>query len=210
MWDFASNGPAVDSSGNNNTGTLSNVSWRNDICSGCVFFSGIRSYITVAESPSLNLGSQLTVAMWVMAGSSQGLDQRLISKNYSWDIKLNGASRYPQFSGAGGYAVMATPLQAGAWQHVVMSFANGTVKGYMNGNPVTFRENTFKGGEAITNWAYGLRIGADSEAANNFTGTLDDVRLYNRVLSASDVAALYSTTMHTSKSTSPRRARVTE
>lgn len=211
-WDFSSNtgNTAVDSSGNNNTATLSNVSWRGDICAGCVTFSGINSYINVPESASLNLGSQLTVAMWVMAGASKGLDQRLISKNYSWDVKLNGASRYPQFSGGGGYAVMATPLQAGAWQHVVMTFANGTVKGYMNGNPVTFRENTYKGGETITNWTYGLRIGADSEAANNFTGTMDDVRLYNRVLSATDVATLYATTMHSSKNTSPRRARVTE
>src|SRR4029078_13386348 len=90
----------------------------------------------------------------------------------------------------------------GMWQHLVMTFSNGTVKGYMNGQPVAFSANTFKGNETITNYAYGLRIGADSDAANNYTGTLDDVRLYNRVLSDAEVANLYSTTVHSSKSES--------
>lgn len=212
MWDFASNtgNTTPDSSGNNNTGTLNNVTWRGDICSGCATFSGTNSFINVADSASISMTTQLTVSMWVMAGSSQGTDQRLIAKNYSWDVKLNGAGRYPQFSGGGAYAVMNTPMQVGMWQHLVMTFSNGTVKGYMNGQPVTFSANTFKGGEKITNYAYGLRIGADSDAANNYTGTLDDVRLYNRVLSDAEISNLYATTVHSAKITAAvtsRRAR---
>jgi hypothetical protein len=56
---------------------------------------------------------------------------------------------------------------------------------------VPFSANTFTA-TSLPNWAYGLYLATyDSSLSNPYIGSLDDVRLYNRALSSTDVAALY-------------------
>jgi hypothetical protein len=74
----------------------------------------------------------------------------------------------------------------------VFTFNSGIVNGYVDGAPVAFLSNTFTGAGSLPQWAYGLSIGTDSSKSNYLIGSLDDVRVYNRVLSAADVAALYA------------------
>ena len=73
----------------------------------------------------------------------------------------------------------------------MFTFSNGVVKGYVDGVQVPFSANTFTA-TSLPNWAYGLYLATyDSSLSNPYIGSLDDVRLYNRALSATDVAALY-------------------
>ena len=113
-----------------------------------------------------------------------------------WEVKLNGASRYPQFAAAGKYARIGYSLPASTWQHVVFTFSSGNVSAYVNGVLVSLAENTFTGTESLPVQASGLLIGTDSGQANPYAGLLDDVRIYNRVLNNASVSALYSATLH--------------
>jgi len=198
QWDFSElRGTATaDSSGNANTGTLHNVSWASNVCTGCVSLSGFNSYVSVSESPSLEVNSQMTVSMWLRAGSNGKVDPRTISKLYSWDVKLNGGSRAPQFSAGGMYGMLNYSLPLNQWQHLVFTFSSGVLKGYVNGKPVAFTSNTFTAGSTLPLQMYGLYLGTDPGKSASYKGYMDDVRIYNRALSDTEVAALYGTTRH--------------
>jgi len=138
----------------------------------------------------------MTVAMWLNSGIYNGTDPRIVAKLYDWDVKLNGSNRYPQFSSGGKYAMLNQSLPMGSWQHVVFTFSSGVVKGYVNGQPVALSQNTFTGSETLPTNQYGLFLGTAGDNTSYFGGFLDDIRVYNRDLTASDVAALYSQTKH--------------
>jgi hypothetical protein len=186
----------ADASGNGNTGTLNNATWATGSYGTSIALSGSNSYVSVKESSSIESGKQLTVAFWMYATTNSSVDPRVMAKLYSWDVKLNGSNRYPQFSSGGKYAALKTPMPLNTWEHVVFTFSSGILKGYINGVPVAFSTNTFTGSETLPLQMYGLFIGTDPSKTASFKGNVDDVRLYNRVLSDADVLALYAGTLH--------------
>ncbi|HTJ86329.1 MAG TPA: LamG-like jellyroll fold domain-containing protein [Terriglobales bacterium] len=186
----------ADSSGNGNTGTLQNVSWASNVCASCISLSGSNSYVSVSESSSLEGATQITVSMWLRPNSNGNVDPRTVSKLYSWDVKLNGSSRAPQFSATGMYGRLNYSLALNQWQHLVFTFSSGVLKGYVNGKPVAFTANTFAAGSTLPLQMYGLYLGTDPSRSASYKGYMDDVRIYNRVLSDTDVASLYATTLH--------------
>ena len=88
----------------------------------------------------------------------------------------------------------ALPLNT--WQHVTFTYStSGGVTGYVNGAPVAFNVNTFSG-QSLPSYAYGLLIGADAGLSTFDAGLIDEVRIYNRALSATEVSSIYSATAH--------------
>jgi len=183
---------ATDISGKGNTGTADNPYWWTSVHGPCLYFSGESSYVTVAESASLEEKTALTVAFWVDPNANSITDPRIIAKLYDWDVKLNGSSRHPQFETSSAYAELNYPMGTQTWYHVVFTFSNGVVTGYVNGVAVPFLANTFKSGNTLPQYEYGLYLGTDSSMTQNFVGSLAEVRIYNQALSASQVAALYA------------------
>jgi hypothetical protein len=66
----------------------------------------------------------------------------------------------------------------------------------VNGKPVAFTANTFAAGSTLPLQMYGLYLGTDPSKSASYKGYMDDVRIYNRALSDTEVAALYGTTRH--------------
>jgi hypothetical protein len=73
------------------------------------------------------------------------------------------------------------------WRHLVATYGNGTLRIYVDG--------VLRGSSAIPiNTGSGqVRVGVGVEAGNYFSGSLDDVRIYNRALSVDEVSELYRT-----------------
>jgi len=183
---------AFDSSGNGNTATLYNPTWWTSDYGVTNWFSGSNSYGSVNESASLEMSNNLTVSIWLRPSVNSNTDPRVISKLYSWDVKLNGANRYPQLSAAGKYATLNYSLPLITWHHVVFTFSTGVVNGYVDGVQVPLQANTFTGTETLPQFTYGLYLATDPGQTSSYIGSLDEVRLYNRALSAADVAALFA------------------
>jgi len=198
LWDFSEQKgtTTADSSGNNNTATLLGANWASNVCSGCISLTGSNSYLSVNESASLESTKQMTVSMWLRPGSNGNTDPRVISKLYSWDIKLNGSKNHPQFSAGGMYGMLNYSLSMNQWQHVVFTYSSGVLTGYVNGLAVSFAANTFTAGSTLPLQMYGLLIGTDAGKTANYKGYLDDIRIFNRPLTAAEVSQLYSTTRH--------------
>lgn len=195
QWKLNENGGnlAYDASGNVNTATLYNPTWWTSDYGPTVWFSGSGSFASVNEAASLEQTNQLTVSFWLRPSANSNLDSRVIAKLYDWDVKLNGSNRYPQLTVGGQYAILNYSLPLITWHHVVFTFSTGVVKGYVDGTPISFLENTFTGTETLAQWAYGLYLATDPSQTNFYIGSLNDVRVYNRTLSDADVAALYAT-----------------
>jgi hypothetical protein len=75
----------------------------------------------------------------------------------------------------------------GSWMLVTGTWNGTTASLYINGSLST--STAFSG---LTYGTSNLGIGADPGGGNSFSGLIDEVRIYNRALSAAEVAALYN------------------
>lgn len=95
-----------------------------------------------------------------------------------------------------GYST-SNPLVAGAWVHVAGVFAGGgadnaaRLKLYINGAQTSLTyEGTVQ--TSVPSTAYNLIVGSDNALVRMYNGIVDDVCLWNRVLSASEIAEMYT------------------
>jgi hypothetical protein len=78
---------------------------------------------------------------------------------------------------------------SGEWAHIAATFYGSNVVLYLNGNPI----KTCSGVTLSTGSDY-RRIGTRINNSWWFNGLIDEVRIYNRALSASEIKALYEAT----------------
>jgi concanavalin A-like lectin/glucanase superfamily protein len=200
-WKFDNN-DTTDSSGNGNTGTLTcygtgctNPGYGAGKVGSAISLDGISQFVSVPDSASLDMTDNITVAFWINASTASSPGPRVVSKNYSWDVKLNAG--YPQFTSGSYYAALSSTITANTWVHIAFTYASTSqtpLAAYVNGVQVTsFQTNNFPQNYLFPSSMYGVNIGADSDGTGNFfPGLIDEVRIYNRVLSSSEISALYS------------------
>lgn len=75
--------------------------------------------------------------------------------------------------------------QTGKWQHIVVTYDNGQLELYKNGIRSLFQNHSDGGPDTF------LDLGA-LIVGKGFTGVIDDILIYNRVLKQSEVDALYT------------------
>jgi hypothetical protein len=197
---------ASDSSGNNNTGTFpGSPQWFNSGGIKAIQLLG-GGWAAVNENPSLEMTSGLTVAFWINPQDVPSIDERVITKTYSWDVKLNGANRNPQFSAGSAYAKLNYALPVGIWHYVAFTFSSGVVKGYIDGAPVSFSAAT-SFATTLPQASNGLVIGSDAGKTMSMKGILDEVRLFGRALSDAEIAQLYALQPHTIVRNTPNSPR---
>ncbi|PIR66776.1 MAG: hypothetical protein COU51_02060, partial [Parcubacteria group bacterium CG10_big_fil_rev_8_21_14_0_10_36_14] len=79
-----------------------------------------------------------------------------------------------------------TATALNTWHQLVLTWDNGSMSGYQDGvliNTLAFTDTTTAG--------TALKISSFNTGGFNFDGAIDDVRIYNRALSADEVSALY-------------------
>jgi len=211
-FDEGSGTTAGDSSGNNNTGTLTNgPTWTTDskVGGGALQFDGVNDYATSSAGTAVNNLTAGTISVWIKpsSGGQYGLG-RIISKGSTggiggFDLNVEGSPvrRFDfaiDYDGATDLGAVTSGgiIDFGVWQHVVVTWdgtGNGSgLKMYKNGTSLSL--STSNGvGSRVSDASNGLVIGNRSVISNrDFDGSIDDVRLYNRVLSAQDISDLFA------------------
>ena len=89
------------------------------------------------------------------------------------------------------WGVESSAILTGTWYLVTMTYDGSTVTLYLNG---VSQGTASYGGGAVSNPDTVTTIGSQNNSSNWFPGNLDDVRVYNRALSGSDVTQLYAYT----------------
>ena len=111
------------------------------------------------------------------------------------EITSGNALRYFVRGDSGNWDVSGSSVSSldNVWFHVAMTFssAGDLVAGYFNGQP-DGSDNGGTPGSVNDDSESSLQIGARNGTNLPFTGQIDDVLAYNRVLSASEVLALYN------------------
>ena len=208
MFDEGSGTTASDSSGNGNTGTLQNgPTWTTGQIGGALNLDGVDDLVNAGSAGMLDNVSAITVAAWVNPGSTgEGGYGRIVQKG-STSNPTAGFRFLTQGTNQLGFAVdygttdlnrvsATNTVTMGAWSHVVATWDGSTsasnVHIYVNGVEVSsYATTTNPAGARGDDNAASLYIGGNDTIDRTFAGKLDDVRVYNSVLSASDVLALY-------------------
>jgi hypothetical protein len=159
-------------------------------------FNGTNSYIKTENTLSLQIGGPLTLAAWVLDAGAGGARKTIAGKyNLSEEeggyiLYKEGNNYYFKIFGQGGTASLSTP-SGSSWQHVAGVYDPGdkTLRLYVNG---TSTEPVPTNITSINKVPYvEFFIGNDAGISTPWHGRISDVRIYNRALTANEVAGLY-------------------
>jgi hypothetical protein len=183
----------ADASGHGLAGTLSNTSWTTGKFGSALQFAGDGA-VSVASTPLLQFTTAFTVSAWVNPQTPQPPEATLIAKQVPGDLSYvlyaNGSGVGPNaFTLIGGnyrQAAAASPLPVGTWSHVAATYDGALLSVYVNG--VLASSSAVTG--SLTSGSGPLQIGNNSVFPNEgFVGRIDEVRVYERALSASELQA---------------------
>jgi glucose/arabinose dehydrogenase/PKD repeat protein len=189
-FEEASGAAVADASGRGNAGLIAGAARTAAGKNGrALSFDGVDDWLTVADSPSLDLSTGMTLEAWVkpdlLSKPWQALFLKEAPNSFAYALYLTaGGSAQLNAWWTGSQYVYAPPIQQGAWTHVAVTAGASVMRFYVNGTQV--RSKAITGSLPATSGP--LRIGGTAVWANEFfDGTLDDVRVYDRALSAAQV-----------------------
>ena len=187
-FDEGSGSTAGDSSGKGNQGTLSGAAWSSSGRFGSALsFDGLNDWVTVQDADSLDLTTGMTLEAWLRPQSTS-LWQTAILKEIPNELAYamyatSGSNRPSGWAGLGSTTGPAA-LPTDAWSHVAVTYDAATLRLYVNGSQVSSKAFT----SPMPTSSGPLRIGGNGVWSNEFfKGLIDEVRVYNRALSASEV-----------------------
>ncbi len=175
-------GTATDFSGSGNNGTINGATAvAGKVGAKALSFDG-NDNVIIPHSDSLS-PNDFTISFWI--NSTNANTQRVIEKTDSYLIRYSGG-------GTGGMQIIkgiffdSKPVQTGIWTHVTFTGDATGYKWYVNGSLSTQDSRPWVGASGGNN---PLTFGGSIDP---YTGLLDDVRIYNRAISAGEVASLYA------------------
>ncbi|HET8755556.1 MAG TPA: LamG-like jellyroll fold domain-containing protein [Solirubrobacteraceae bacterium] len=197
---------AIDSSGSGNPGVFNGATRSASGRFGAAAsFDGVNDRIDIADSDALDLSVGMTLEAWVrptalgwrtaiMKERPGGIAYALYASTDTNrpSTEIQAETRAP--------AAMATNV----WTHVASTYDGATLRLYVNGGQVAGR--AVSGPITITSGA--LRIGGNTVWGEYFKGLIDEVRVYNRALTAGELqidmnTAIVSTSADTQAPTAP-------
>lgn len=158
--------------------------------------NGTSQYATVPDNNSLDMTTAITMAAWVKPekiGTTQNIIKKTIGTTTANGYELSlgsGGKVFVRLNGNATYRIDSStsyPTTGTEWMHVAATYDGTNIKLYIDG----VLEGT-KPGVTIGTNATNLGIGAEpaSTVINFYQGTMDDVRIYNRALSLSEIQTL--------------------
>ena len=196
---------AIDSAGGHDGTLVNNPVWVAGKLDGGLDFDGDNDRVDAGTFDIT--GSGLTMMAWFNAETISTADGRIVSKANGtsasdawWQLSTtdSGSNRFIRMRiKAGGttttFADSSVNLTPGDWYFAVATYdsASGDMKLYLDGSEVASGSHS-AGGAVDTNPAVPVALGANGTAERFFDGVLDDVRLYDRALSATEVSALFA------------------
>jgi hypothetical protein len=190
----------------NDTGTTFDPTWKSgSSCKygGCLEFDGVDDYVNVSDSSSTKPTSAFSIALWFKA--NEITDAWLISKqnvsnaadyNNGFLIRLNSPENFAQFwVGNGTNYVVAQgggdTITTGNWYFIAGVFNGSHALFYQDGTLLATSTASITGGVDYTDVADMLIGKHQTGGLRFFNGSIDELVIYNRSLTASEVQALY-------------------
>ncbi|MEK7138744.1 MAG: LamG-like jellyroll fold domain-containing protein, partial [Patescibacteria group bacterium] len=202
-FDEGSGTTAVDSSGSNNTGTLTNGPiWTAGKVGGALDFDGSNDYVNAGSAASLDDLQDFTYSAWIYPRTlGEGIFKGIIVEkaggsgfkrftlgdsiglNFRGEVELTGSSAVVNSN--------ASAVSLNQWQYVAMTYnqATHTVTLYKDGTLLASNSGV---GSLVSEAVGDLLIGNDVAMSRTFDGLIDEVRIYNRALTQADIQTLHA------------------
>src|SRR5437867_789820 len=206
-FDEGSGSIANDSSGNGNTGSLlRGTTWAAGQLCQAVSFDGLSGNVTASTTTGLNLSATLTIAAWINPSDVSAAYRTIVVKGsygargYGMNL-INGKLNFIKVSVKDVSSSLA--ISTATWQHVAITWnaATSEVKFYINGALAQTVIDSSASTAPLDTDKLLVRLWLNG--GSYFAGAMDELRIYNRVLSATDILALYNNTPPTVSMTAP-------
>ena len=192
------NGDATTSVGtpNGNIANVTSVPNQSGQADSAYSFNGTNSSISAASNYGMSV-KNATISCWIYnpTATNNGAFVKVGSAGYGIGI---GTTNFETAGTPGSKLIMllegvrwiVTGASVGTgWHHVVMVLdSNGIPSAYLDGVSV----GSYTGTVATSMGSATTTIGSGTNTTRNFTGYVDDVRLYSRALPLADILTIYS------------------
>jgi hypothetical protein len=154
-----------------------------------IALDGVDGQVIVPAAPSLDLTTTFTIEAWIRPAAlpKAGGWASVVTKQESYSLQFNGPKLEFTVIQARNRQRLQAPSGAvavGATVHVVATYDGSTQRLYLDGVLVASR--SFRGAATVT--ANPLRLGSWDGRGEFFNGSVDEVAVYGRALSAAQVA----------------------
>jgi hypothetical protein len=199
------NGTGRDFSGMGNNGSLVGAAtYSSGRVGGGLFLNNNTNYFEIPNPGTLLTGNTASCSAWVMVTNAANTYPRVIDRTYNSQFAFyiaagtvpiivsgayNATGGATDFAGGG---VAGTFISTNVWVNVVWVLSIPTLTVYTNGvlsgSSTGGTTGTFASSSSV------IRIGQRADAGGNrgFVGWIDDVRLWNRVLTSVEVQQIYN------------------
>jgi parallel beta-helix repeat protein len=193
---YRAEGDAKDFEGANNGALVGGATFATGEVGQAISLNGTDAYVSVPDSPSLSLISGATYTAWIKLNqlpSDAGHFMEIAAKSQSGndlDFQVETDNHVRFYVGAGVRVSSTTALQTGQWYFVAATYsANNQIAIYVNGS----QEAAATINVTHTPNSNPLIIGANAVFPGHFfNGSIDEVQVYNRQLSAGEVQSIYN------------------
>ena len=199
-WDFqeGAGDNVYDKSGQDNDGTWNGTGshWADGKIGKGGSFNGSNDYVDCANNNGLNITATTTVVAWIKKNGTQENGYGTIWHDRAIDHRnrffvLTDGSLLAQYIIGGNDSQPTAPANSvldNVWTHVILTYDGSEIVFWVNGIKQTPVAATGAMSSSTANKWIGL---GQSSGVYNFNGIIDEVRLYNRALSASEVERIY-------------------
>jgi hypothetical protein len=154
----------------------------------------------IPDSSLLRL-QQFTAAAWFKTSSSFSGNVIIVNKggfgsdssgeNMNYGIWMDGNEKlvagFETSGGADHFLTSSSTYNDDSWHYAVVTYDGSTLRLYIDGTQIASKSTL--SAKPDSSGTYPLRLGANSRGTNNyFTGEIDEVRIWNRAMSSTDVS----------------------
>ena len=182
---------AIDAAANRSSGTITTATRVPGKYGFGLAFNGTDSVVSISNSMASPSSSKMTIEAWVNPATAGSQWRPVLGKSYNGSevsFAMQGATPQngvPAFyvAPSPGNLLGLTPLPTNTWSHVAATTDGTTTRLYVNGSLVANQAQS--GAPSRSNDP--LTIGSDGLLQAFWSGGIDEVRVYNRALSASEI-----------------------
>jgi PKD repeat protein len=190
-FDEVGGSAAADVSGNGNHGYIKGPIRSTGVFGQALIFDGIDDWVAVNDSISLDLSTDLTLEAWVYPQAIQ--TSSIISKEMNggtvYDMYAYQSSDIPAASFYDGLSYKTvrgnSQLPLNQWSHIATTYDGTKQRFYVNGVQV----GVFTSSYTLKKSNLKMRIGGNGISGDFFKGAIDEVRIYNRALTGTEILA---------------------
>jgi hypothetical protein len=195
------NGNANDETVNANHGTVSGAmlaSGKDNISNTAYSFDGNTDKITIANNSlfNFNVSDNLSFSVWVYPKAFENLNGIFSKYQSTGDndiyLRINDSSGGIKFGSDPGSVIIPNALKLNEWQNISITNSNGNTKLYVNG--ILKGNGTISWNQTTNYFSIGCDYCVDgsSDTSRFFDGKIDKLRIYNRILTSSEINLLNS------------------